>query len=83
MEKIIKTLILKSNLLIVCEIEELFSDPSEPDCKLINPYQYINGDLVKWPETTDQTEILIRSNDILTIVDSNTEIISKYLELTA
>jgi hypothetical protein len=81
MEKIIKTLVLKSNLLIVCEIEELFADPSEPDCKLINPYQYSNGEFVRWPETTDQTEIMIRSNDILTIVDPNAEIVSQYLKL--
>jgi hypothetical protein len=36
-----------------------------------------------WPKATNQTEIMIRSDDILTMADPTPEVIEKYLELTA
>jgi hypothetical protein len=39
--------------------------------------------MIPWPEITNQTEIMIHSDSILTIVDPTLEIIEKYLELTA
>jgi hypothetical protein len=39
--------------------------------------------MIPWPEITNQTEIMIHSDSILTIVDPIPEIIEKYLELTA
>ena len=35
-----------------------------------------------WPKATNQTELMIRSEDILTIADPKPEVIEKYLELT-
>jgi hypothetical protein len=36
-----------------------------------------------WPEITNQSELMIHSDSILTIVDPTPEIIEKYLELTS
>lgn len=84
MEKIIKCLLLKIDSVIVTEIIEVGSELGEPDCKLINPYKIdAEGNLILWPEVTDQTEIMIHSDSILTIVDPKLEIIEKYLELTS
>ena len=59
------------------------SELGEPDCKLINPYEIdAEGNLVPWPEVTDQKELMIHSDSILTIVDPKPEIIEKYLALT-
>jgi hypothetical protein len=56
----------------------------EPDCKITNPYKIdSNGYLTPWPDTTDQREMMIHSDSILTIVDPKPEIVEKYLELTA
>jgi hypothetical protein len=80
----VKCLLLKVDNVIVTEIEEVPSELGEPDCRIINPYQINSeGELTPWPEVTDQREMMIHSDSILTIVDPKEEIIEKYLELTA
>lgn len=85
MEKTIKCLLLKTDSVsvIVTEIIEVGSELGEPDCKLINPYKIDpEGNLTPWPEVTDQTEMMIHSDSILTIVDPKQQIIDDYLKLT-
>jgi hypothetical protein len=80
----VKCLLLKVDNVIVTEIEEVPSELGEPDCRIINPYQInAEGELTPWPEVTDQREMMIHSDSILTIVDPKEEIVTKYLELTA
>ena len=84
MAKNIKCLLLKVDTVLITEIVEVGSELGEPDCKLINPYEFLSVDnMIPWPEITNQTEIMIHSYSILTIVDPIPEIIEKYLELTA
>jgi len=81
--KTIKCLLLKVDNVIISEIIEVGSELGEPDCKLINPYQIdADGDLTVWPEVTDQREMMIHSDSILTMVDPKLKIIEQYLELT-
>jgi hypothetical protein len=76
---------LKVDTVLITEIIEVGSELGEPDCKLINPYQFFGeNDFRRWTEgITNQTEFMIHSDSILTIADPNPEIIKKYLELTA
>ena len=84
MERNVKCLLLKVDTVLITEIIEVGSEIGEPDCKLINPYEFFDVDTMKpWPEITNQSELMIHSNSILTIVDPTPEIIEKYLELTA
>ena len=84
MSKTVKCLLLKIDNVIVTEIEEVPSELGEPDCRLLNPYQInSDGELFPWPEVTDQRELMIHSDSILTIVDPKPEIVEKYLKLTA
>ena len=84
MEKQVKCLLLKVDTVLITEIVEVGSELGEPDCKLINPYRIdAEGNLTPWPEVTDQREMMIHSDSILTIVDPKAEVIEKYLELTA
>jgi len=85
MEKVVKCLLLKTNQVIITEIVEVGSELGEPDCKLINPVilNQSSGDLSTWLDFTDQNEMMIHSDSILTIVDPNKEVLIKYLELTA
>jgi hypothetical protein len=84
MEKIVKCLLLKVDTVLVSEIEEVPSELGEPDCKLINPYEVDDDyELQPWPEVTNQKELMIHSDSILTVVDPTPEIIEKYLKLTA
>jgi hypothetical protein len=83
MKMTIKCLLLKNDIVIITEIVEIGSELGEPDCKLINPYRIdVEGNLSLWPEVTDQREVMIHSDSILTIVDPKDEIVEKYLELT-
>lgn len=83
--KVIKCLLLKVDTVLISEIQEVGgADIGEPDCKLVNPYEIDDeGNLSLWPEVTDQREMLIHSDSILTIVDPKPEIVEKYLELIA
>ena len=84
MSKTVKCLLLKIDNVIITEIEEVSSELGEPDCRLLNPFRIDKeGNLTSWPEVTDQKELMIHSDSILTIVDPKKEIVEKYLELTA
>ena len=87
MDRNVKCLLLKIDAILISEIVEVGSELGEPDCKLINPYQFFGvgeDDLRPWrEEVTNQTEFMIHSDSILTIAEPTPEIIEKYLELTA
>jgi hypothetical protein len=84
MDKTIKCLLLDVDNVIITEIVELDAELGQPDCRLINPYLFVSiEDMKPWPKATNQTELMIRSDDILTIADPTEEVIEKYLELTA
>lgn len=83
MNKAVKCLLVNVDTVIITEIVEVGSELGEPDCKLINPYKIdAEGNLTPWLTITDQTEMMIHSSNILTIVDPTQEIIEKYLTLT-
>jgi len=83
MEKTVKCLLLDTNTVVVSEVVEVVAELGDPNCKLINPYLYNEEKFQSWPKVTEQNEIMIRSDSILTIVDPKEEILEKYLELTA
>ena len=71
--KNLKVLVTKHGLVLVTQIEEVDSDLGEPDCKLINPYELYKEKteykLRKWPDFSDQKELMIHSDSLFTIVD--------------
>ena len=81
--KTIKALLLKVDNVVICEVVELEVELGEPDCKIIKPYEYVDGNLVPWPEVSCQNELRLRSEDILTVVEPTQEIIDQYLKLTS
>lgn len=92
MNRIIKCVLLKIDVTLVTEIVEVQGEIGEPDCKLVNPYRLYSEDVLKlygedvlkpWPDITDQRDIMIHSDSILTIVDPKPKLAEKYIELTA
>ena len=80
--KQVKGLLLKIDNVVVCEVEEIQAELGEPDCKIMNPYQYDKDTgLTPWPDFAGKTEMMLRSDDILTMVEPKQEIIDEYLEL--
>ena len=81
--KQVKGLLLKVDNVVIFEGEEIQAELGETDCKIKNPYQYDKDTgLTPWPDFAGQTEMMLRSDDILTMVEPKQEIIDQYLELT-
>ena len=89
MQKNVKCLLLKVDTVLISEVVEIDAELGNPNCKLINPCLWKKREssdefyLEPWIEASNQKELMIRSEDILTIADPTPEVIEKYLELTA
>ena len=79
----IKCILVNVDNVLISEVEEVMAEEGEPDCKLINPYRFFDEENMKpWVQASNQTEYMLRSEDILTIADPSPEVIKKYKELT-
>tara|TARA_R100000908_G_C3737952_1_gene135237 strand:- start:942 stop:1220 length:279 start_codon:yes stop_codon:yes gene_type:complete len=92
MEKNIQCILLRDDKVLIGEVQELFGEIGEPDCKVIKPYRIVldiktdnetGGYIEPWLTFTNQDEILIRSADVLTFVEPNGKLIDEYLEAIA
>ena len=82
MDKIIKILLLTNNERIVSQIEEVPAEYGDPNCKLTNPCYTDN--MERWcGEYTDQKEMMIHSDKLITIIDPNKEYLKKYIDATS
>ena len=81
-DKIIKILLLSTNEYIISEISEVPAEFGDPNCKLTNP-RYTDT-MNKWlGEYTNQKEMMIHSDKIITIIDPNEEYLKKYIDATS
>ena len=79
----IKCVLVDVDNVLITEVVEVMAELGEPNCKFINPYRFFDIDNMKpWLEASDQTEYMLRSEDILTIADPSPEVVQKYKELT-
>ena len=81
----IKCVLIDVDTVLITEIVEMDAEIGEPNCKLVNPYLFNSIDDMKpWKtEITNQTEFMIRSEDILTIADPTGAVMDRYTELTS
>jgi len=79
----VKILHLTTNQILISQIEEVTSELGEPDCKLIEPFIICDdGTLSPWLlDYTNQNDFMISSDKLLTIVDPNSLLKTKYEEL--
>ena len=87
MDQIIKCLLLKNGDIIISQIMEVDTELGGPDCKLIRPQKMVVSSdeykLETWLDFTSQTDMMIHSDSILTIVTPTPAILSEYVELIA
>tara|TARA_B000000565_G_scaffold23055_1_gene15882 strand:+ start:303 stop:551 length:249 start_codon:yes stop_codon:yes gene_type:complete len=81
----IKCVLVDVDTVLISEVVEVDAELGDPNCKLINPYLFNSIDDMKpWKtEITNQTEFMIRSEDILTIADPTGAVMDRYTELTS
>ena len=79
----IQVLFLMNRVRLVSQIDEVLADIGQPDCKLINPCVIgKDGKLTKWlSDLTDNTEMFLSSDKILTLVDPNQKILDDYVNI--
>lgn len=76
----IKCIVLVDGTNIICKLEEISADIGQPNCKIMDAYQILDdGKLDKWLKFSDQNTAKLRSENILTIVEPNTEILKSYM----
>lgn len=71
-----------ANEWIIAQVDEVDGATSigDPDCILRDPFVLdCQGDLHKWPPFSDDTEIVVRSSDITTLVNPSTRLLAAYL----
>ena len=84
MDKTIKILLLLNNEYIISEIEEVAAEFGDPNCKLTKPYKIEGGALHKWMQDyTEQNEVMINSDKIVTLVTPSPMIFEKYSKVTS
>ena len=73
-------MVLTTGLTLIATLEELSSELGEPDCKLIEPYVVTpEGTVEPWLlNVTNQSEVVISSDKVLTLVDPKTPLLAKY-----
>ena len=83
-EKMIKVLLLSNQEIVVSEIEEVASEIGDPNCKLTKPYKIEGGALHKWMQDyTEQNELMISSDKIITLVTPSPLIFDQYSKVTS
>ena len=84
-EQSIKCILMDVDNVVIAEVVEVDAEIGDPNCKLIKPYLFNDiDDMTPWKsDVTNQTEFMIRSEDILTIADPTGAVIDKYIELTS
>ena len=65
---------------LIATLEEVTTELGEPDCKLVEPYMITEHDTLEpWLlNITNQNEVMISSDKILTLVEPKTTLLAKY-----
>ena len=83
-EKVIKVLLLSNQEIVVSQIEEVAAEFGDPNCKLTKPYKIVDGSLQKWmSDYTEQNEVMINSDKIITLVTPSPLIFDQYSKETS
>ena len=69
---------------LISQIEEVGADIGEPDCKLVNPMEICEGNMLSpWMvDVTMQDTFMISSDKIITLADPTPTLLEKYLHET-
>mgnify|MGYP005708287105 CR=1 FL=1 len=84
MNKVVKVILLMNSERLISEIEEVGAEIGEPDCKLINPMEICEGNMLSpWMiDYSMQDTFMISSEKIITLADPLPTLLEKYLETT-
>ena len=89
--KNVQCLLFQNDLVVIAEVIEVMSEIGDPDCKLVNPFRILGRHeakdkspedrIVPWLDFTEQSDIMVRSSDILTFVEPAPQLLAHYMTL--
>ena len=84
MENLVKVIQMTNCERLISRIEEVGADIGEPDCKLVNPMEICEGNMLSpWMvDVTMQDTFMISSDKIITLADPTPTLLEKYLQET-
>ena len=84
MEQEIKIIVLVNGDLIISAVEEVAAlDIGDPNCKMISPYKIVGKEMTPWlGDVTDDVDIMICSDKILSLVEPHKSLVDSYLKLS-
>ena len=79
----IKILALVNGDVLISGVEEIAAlDIGDPNCKMISPYKIVGKEMSPWlGDVTDDVDIMICSDKILSLVEPHKSLVDSYLKL--
>ena len=79
----IKILALVNGDVLISGVEEIAAlDIGDPNCKMISPYKIVGKEMSPWlGDVTDDVDIMICSDKILSLVEPHKSLVDTYLKL--
>ena len=83
MEQEIKIIALVNGDVLISGVEEVAAlDIGDPNCKMISPYKIVGKEMSPWlGDVTDDVDIMICSDKILSLVEPHKSLVDSYLKL--
>ena len=83
MEQEVKILVLVNGDVLISGVEEVAAlDIGDPNCKMLSPYKIEGEEMSPYlSKLTDDVEIMICSDKILTLVEPHKSLVDSYLKL--
>tara|TARA_B100001248_G_scaffold228940_1_gene188095 strand:- start:269 stop:532 length:264 start_codon:yes stop_codon:yes gene_type:complete len=83
MEQEIKIIVLVNGDTLISAVEEIAAlDIGDPNCKMISPYKIVGEEMTPWlGNVTDDVDIMICSDKILSLVEPHKSLVDSYLKL--
>jgi hypothetical protein len=83
MEQEIKIIVLVNGDTLISAVEEVAAlDIGDPNCKMISPYKIVGKEMSPWlGDLTDDVDIMICSDKILSLVEPHKTLVDSYLKL--
>ena len=84
MEQEIKIIVLVNGDTLISAVEEVAAlDIGDPNCKMISPYKIVGKEMSPWlGDLTDDVDIMICSDKILSLVEPHKSLVDSYLKLS-
>lgn len=74
----LKCLVLLNGTVLIGKIEEVSAELGDPNCQISDFYEITSDGMKKWLNFSDEDKVMLRSENILTIVEPNLKTVKEY-----